>query len=268
MAFITPQLLTAAREAPAGDRWLHEVKYDGFRVGAEVERGGRVRLWTRNGHDWTAHMRAVEAAIGELRLRDVYLDGEVVAVARDGMPDFEALQRGMRGGPRAPRLIYQAFDLLRAGGRDLLHLELAERKRRLAETIGGGCEALRVVEHHVGGGPELHAGAHALGVEGIVSKRVRSRYTPGARTSHWLKVKCYHLYRVTVSRIRDDEVAVVDEDGAPAGLVPVWSRLQLARLRPGLEITVKALARRPGRALRHATIVDPPAPSASRAHAA
>jgi bifunctional non-homologous end joining protein LigD len=255
MAFITPQLLTAAREAPAGERWLHEVKYDGFRVGAEVERGGRVRLWTRNGHDWTKHMRAVEAAIAELRLRDVYLDGEVVAVARDGMPDFEALQRGMRGGPRAPRLVYHAFDLLRAGGRDLLHLELAERKRRLAETIGGGCEALRAVEHHVGGGPELHARAHALGIEGIVSKRVRSRYTPGVRVSHWLKVKCYHLYRVTVSRIRDGEVAVVDGDGAPAGLVPVWSRLQLAALRPGTEITVKALARRPGRALRHATIV-------------
>ena len=125
-----------------------------------------------------------------------------------------------------------------------------------------------MVEHHVGGGPELHAGAHALGVEGIVSKRVRSRYAPGVRGGNWLKVKCYHLYRVTVARIGVDEVAVIDGDGAPAGLVPVWSRLQLARLRPGAEITVKALARRPGRALRHATIVDPPAPSASRAHAA
>ena len=254
MPFISPQLLTAAREAPEGDRWLHEVKFDGYRLGADV-RDGRVRLYTRGGHDWTAHLRPVEAALAELGVRDAYLDGEVVAVASDGMPDFDALHRAMRGGRHAPRLVYHVFDLLRAGGRELLHVELSERKRRLAALIGAGCEAMRCVEHHVGSGPELHARAHALGIEGIVSKRVRSRYTPGGRTRHWLKVKCYHLYRVTVARVLEGEVAVVDGEGAPAGLVPVWSRLQRAALRPGAEITVKALAWRPGRKLRHATIV-------------
>lgn len=255
MPFIPPQLLTAAREAPAGDRWLHEVKYDGFRLGAEVH-AGRVRLYTRNGHDWTKHFRAVEAALLELGLGDAYLDGEVVAVARDGMPDFDALQRAMRGGRGAPRLVYHAFDLLRAGSRDLLFAELAERKQRLAELLGGGCEAVHRAEHHVGDGPALHARAHALGIEGIVSKRVRSRYDPGGRTRAWLKVKCYHRYQVTVARVMDGEIAVLDGDGRPAGLVPVWSRRKLAALRRGDEITVKALAWRPGRALRHATIVE------------
>jgi len=255
MPFIPPQLLTAAREAPDGDRWLHEVKFDGFRVAAEVE-GSRVRLYTRGGHDWTARMRPVEAAVAALGVDDAYLDGEVVAVAADGMPDFDALQRAMRGGRHAPRLVYHAFDLLRHAGRSLLQVELAERKRRLAALIGAGSEALRTVEHVAGGGPALHARAHALGIEGIVSKRARSHYHPGERTRHWLKVKCYHLYRVTVARVLDGEVAVLDADGAPAGLVPVWSRLRLATLHPGDEIMVKALARRPGRALRHATIVD------------
>jgi bifunctional non-homologous end joining protein LigD len=259
MSFISPQLLTAAREAPQGDGWLHEVKFDGYRLAAQVE-GGRVRLYTRGGHDWTQRLRPIEAAVAELGLRGGYLDGELVAVAADGMPDFDALHRAMRGGRNAPPLLYHVFDLLRAGGRELLHVALTERKRMLAELIGPGDGAVRYVEHHVGSGPELHARARVLGIEGIVSKRVRSAYRPGVRTRAWIKVKCYRVYRVTVARVRDGEVAVLDGDGAPAGWVPVWSRLRLAALRPGAEITVKALARRPGRALRHATLVDEDAP--------
>jgi ATP-dependent DNA ligase len=172
------------------------------------------------------------------------------------MPDFDALHRAMRGGRRAPRLIYHVFDLLRLRGRDLLHVELVERKRMLAELVGPGGDHLRYVEHHVGSGPELHARAQTLGIEGIVSKRLRSGYRPGERSGRWLKVKCYRIYRMIVSRVLDEEVAVVDADGRPAGLVPVWSRLKRAALRPGAEVTVKALAWRPGRFLRHATLVD------------
>jgi len=255
MSFISPQLLTAARTAPEGDRWLHEVKFDGYRLGAYVQ-DGRVRLYTRGEHDWTARLRPIEAAVAGLGLRSGYLDGELVAVAADGMPDFDSLHRAMRGGRNAPRLLYHVFDVLHADGRALLHAELAVRKRVLADLVGTGDGAVRYVEHHVGSGPELHARAHALGIEGIVSKRVRSAYRPGERSRRWLKVKCYHLYRVTVARVLDGEVAVRDGDGASAGVVPVWSRLRLAALRPGVEVTVKALAWRPGRKLRHATLVD------------
>jgi ATP-dependent DNA ligase len=255
MTFIPPQLLTAAKEAPEGERWLHEVKYDGYRLGACVD-GGRVRLYTRGGHDWAAKLPAIGAAVAELGLRSAYLDGELVAIGADGMPDFTALHRAMRGGRNAPPLLYHVFDILRAGGRELLEMGVLDRKRMLADVLARGGKMLRYVDHVIGRGPELHAEARSLGIEGIVSKRVGSGYHPGARPRAWLKVKCFHLYRMTVARVRAGEVVVVGDDGASAGIVPVYSRLQLAQLRPGMIVEVKALAWSPGRKLRHATLVS------------
>ncbi|HYH78402.1 MAG TPA: hypothetical protein VEX86_01350 [Longimicrobium sp.] len=257
MSFIPPQLLTAAKAAPEGDRWLHEVKYDGYRLCACVQ-GGRVRLYTRGGHDWTAKLASIEAAVAELGLRGAYLDGELVAIGADGLPDFTALHRAMRGGRNAPPLLYHVFDILRARGRDLMALDVLERKQVLADVLERGGPRLRYVEHVIGSGPELHAEAHSLGIEGIVSKRIGSGYRPGSRPRAWLKVKCFHVHRFTISRVLAEEVAVVDADGASAGVVPVWSRVQLAGLRPGMIVDVKALAWSPGRTLRHATLVGGP----------
>jgi bifunctional non-homologous end joining protein LigD len=254
MTFIPPQLLMAARQAPPGERWLHEVKYDGYRLGACIQ-GGRIRLYTRGGHDWTDRLRAIEAAIAELGLRDAYLDGELVAIGADGLPDFTALHRAMRGGRHAPPLLYHAFDLLRIRGRELLSSPVLARKERLAEVLARGGERLRYVDHVIGHGPELHEHAHRLGIEGIVSKKVGSGYRPGSRPRAWLKVKCFHVHRFTITRILDGEVAVADPAGAPAGVVPIYSRLQLATLRPGLGIEVRSLAWRPGHKLRHATLL-------------
>jgi bifunctional non-homologous end joining protein LigD len=254
MTFIPPQLLMAAKQAPDGERWLHEVKYDGYRLGACIQ-GDRVRLYTRGGHDWTDKLRPIEAAIAELGLRDGYLDGELVAIGADGLPDFTALHRAMRGGRHAPPLLYHAFDLLRIRGRDLLSADVLERKQRLADVLDRGGQRLRYVEHVIGLGPQLHAHAHKLGIEGIVSKKIGSGYRPGSRPRVWLKVKCFHVHRFTVSRILAGEVAVIDPEGRPAGLVPIYSRLQLAKLRPGTTIEVKSLAWRPGHKLRHATLV-------------
>lgn len=255
MTFIPPQLLTAAKTAPEGERWLHEVKFDGFRLGACIQ-GGRVRLYTRNGNDWTDKLRPIEAAVAELGLRSGYLDGELVAIGADGFPDFNALHRAMRGGRHAPPLLYHVFDLLRAGTRELLALDVVTRKQMLEEVLARGKRPLRYVEHLIGRGPELHAHARELGIEGIVSKRVGSGYKPGSRPRSWLKVKCFYVHRFTISHVLAEEVAVVDPDGAPAGLVPVWSRRQLATLHPGTVVEVKALAWRPGRKLRHATLVS------------
>jgi len=255
MTFIPPQLLTAAKQAPPGDRWLHEVKYDGYRLGACVQ-SGRVRLYTRGGHDWTEKLRAIEGAVAELGLRDAYLDGELVAIGADGLPDFTALHRAMRGGRNAPPLLYHAFDLLRVRGRDLLAACVLERKQRLADVLERGGARLRYVEHVIGLGPELHAHAHGLGIEGIVSKRIGSGYRPGSRPRAWLKVKCFHVHRFTITRVYAGEVAVADPAGASAGIVPIYSRLQLARLKPGVGIEVKSLAWRPGQKLRHATLVS------------
>ncbi|HET7229960.1 MAG TPA: hypothetical protein VFJ16_08165 [Longimicrobium sp.] len=254
MTFIPPQLLTAAKEAPPGERWLHEVKYDGFRLAACIQ-AGRVRLYTRGGHDWTARLAPIEAAVAELGLRSGYLDGELVAIGADGLPDFTALHRAMRGGRHAPPLLFHVFDLLRLRGRDLMALDVLERKQRLADVLERGGRRLRYVEHVIGSGPELHSHAHALGIEGIVSKRIGSGYKPGSRPRAWLKVKCFHLHRFTISRILTAEIAVIDATGASAGLVPIYSRLRLATLRPGMAVEVKSLAWRPGLKLRHATLI-------------
>lgn len=264
MSFIPPQLLTAAKQAPDGERWLHEVKYDGYRLGACIG-GGRVRLYTRGGHDWTDKLRPIEAAIAELGLRDGYLDGELVAIGADGLPDFTALHRAMRGGRHAPPLLYHAFDLLRVRGRSLLSVDVLERKQRLADLLDRGGQRLRYVEHVIGLGPQLHAHAHKLGIEGIVSKKIGSGYRPGSRPRAWLKVKCFHVHRFTVARILAGEVAVIDAEGRPAGLVSIYSRLQLATLRPGMAIEVKSLAWRPGHKLRHATLVRAVEPDLAKA---
>jgi bifunctional non-homologous end joining protein LigD len=251
---IAPQLLTPAAAAPTGERWIHEVKYDGYRVLCRVEHG-RARLLTRRGNDWTARLRRVADAVEALGIERGWLDGEVVALGDDGLPDFHALHRAMRGGRRAPRLAYQVFDLLHAGGRALFEVDLLLRKELLRGLIAGRCQTVRYCDHMVGLGPELHAQAHALGLEGIVSKRIGSRYRPGVRSRDWLKVKCFRIYRFTIARVGGDGIAVRDGEGTAAGTVPVYSRRRLAELAPGMEVEVKALAWRPGSKLRHAVLL-------------
>lgn len=251
---IAPQLLTPAAAAPDGERWIHEVKYDGYRILCRIEHG-RARLLSRRGNDWTARLRRVADAVEALGIDRGWLDGEVVALGEDGLPDFHALHRAMRGGRKAPRLAYQVFDLLHAGGRALLDADLLLRKELLRGLVAGRGEVVRYCDHLVGSGPEMHAQARALGLEGIVSKRIGSRYRPGVRSRDWLKVKCFHVYRFSVTRVFADGVSVADGEGNSAGMVPVYSRLQLATLARGMEVAVKALAWRPGIRLRHAVLV-------------
>ena len=258
---IAPQLLTAAPAPPEGERWLHEVKYDGYRLLCRID-GGRAALITRGGHDWTPKLRRIAEAVEALGIERAYLDGEAVALDAAGMPDFTALHAAMRGGRSAPRLAYQVFDVLHAG-RSLLDVELIERKEILRALIGGRCEVVRFCDHLLGDGPALHRHAHAAGLEGIVSKRVSSRYRPGIRSRDWLKVKCWHPYRFTVTAVLADGLKVADGEGNAAGIVSVWSRRTLASLSPGMEVAVKALAWRPGTKLRHAVLApdrDPAAP--------
>lgn len=255
MEFIPPQLLTAAREAPAGERWLHEPKLDGYRLLAQVE-DGRVRLYSRRGSDLTPRLAPIIRAVAELGSDRLCVDGELVAIGSDGLPDFDLLHRAMRGGRRAPPLLFYAFDLLRLDGRSLLSVDVLRRKERLRALLDGASPQLMYVDHHVGSGPELHAQAHALGIEGLVSKRVGSVYRPGCRARTWLKVKCYREYTFVVARTTHDGVAVVDAAGASAGVVPVYSARRRASLAAGEVVRVKALAWRPGRSLRHATLLD------------
>src|SRR5678809_528726 len=129
-----PQLATLVATPPSGDDWLHEIKYDGYRIGAHV-RKRRVTLYTRNGNDWTAAFPEIAAAIEKLGLDDALIDGEAAMVLPDGRTSFQAMQNA--GDPsRHGTLVYFVFDLLRLNGEALQSQPLHERKTRLKKLVG------------------------------------------------------------------------------------------------------------------------------------
>ncbi len=192
-AFISPQLANAAHQAPAGSDWLHELKLDGYRVQAHVQRlpsGPKVTLYTRTGLDWTHRMRAVAKAAAALPGQAAILDGEVVVLDGEGGTSFDALQAALdEGAPNS--LVYFVFDLLHLDGHNLRGLPLRARKAVLERLLEEQADALRYTQHveGAGSGPEVFSQACSLGAEGIVSKQASSRYT-GGRNDHWLKLKC------------------------------------------------------------------------------
>ncbi len=184
-------LATLVDEPPEGDDWVHEIKYDGYRILARLH-GGGVRLFTRNGIDWTARFPALAKALEELPVGSAWLDGEVVAFDRKGLSDFSALQKALAEG-QDEVLTYVVFDLLHHDGDDTRQLPLLARKERLVELLGrprgGARAALRFSEHIVGDGRDVFSAACRHHLEGVVSKRADSSYA-GRRTRSWLKCKC------------------------------------------------------------------------------
>jgi bifunctional non-homologous end joining protein LigD len=205
------QLALLVSEAPEGDGWVHEVKYDGYRIGCAVE-GGRVTLWSRRGKDWTAQFPEVAAAARTLRVRSALLDGEVAAVLPDGRTSFQALQNSFSG-LRRPPLAYFVFDLLHLDGEDLARRPLLERKGALQELLGEGRGVLRYAPHVVGGGAAVFREACRLHLEGIVSKRADQAYRPGRNTS-WVKTKCILRQELVIGGFTEPEGAARDGIGA------------------------------------------------------
>src|SRR5262249_15372680 len=128
-AFVAPQLATLVATAPAGDEWLHEMKFDGYRVLCRID-GGSVRLLSRNGKDWTARLPGIARAAARLGVRAAMLDGEVAVVLPNGVTSFNALQNAL-GGAGGDEPVYFVFDLLHLEGSDLTRTPLEERKRAL-----------------------------------------------------------------------------------------------------------------------------------------
>jgi bifunctional non-homologous end joining protein LigD len=187
-AFIAPQLCKAAAHPPNGGDWVHEVKFDGYRMQLRVA-DAEVSLRTRKGLDWTAKLGPIADAAR--RLPDAIIDGEVVALNARGVPDFAALQAALAEG-RARGLVYFAFDLLFADGEDLRALPLVARKRRLSELLSGHLadrSVIRYVEHLGDDGESVLSSACRMGLEGIISKRRQSAYA-SQRTENWIKSKC------------------------------------------------------------------------------
>jgi bifunctional non-homologous end joining protein LigD len=181
--FIKPCQPTLSDKAPSGPLWLHEIKVDGYRIIA-CKSGDTVRLWSRNGRDWSREFLAVTEALAALRVEEIVLDGEAMAHCQDGWPDFH----GLRSNDGAAGACLFAFDLLRLNGEDLRPLPLEERRARLRKALRGAGKALRFSEHLEGDGEAIFRHACALGLEGIVSKRRDIRYRSG-RSLTWLKIK-------------------------------------------------------------------------------
>jgi len=184
--FIPPQLCERAGRPPEGPGWVHEIKFDGYRIQMRVQ-NGKVSLKTRKGLDWTARFAAIAAQAASLP--DSIIDGEIVALDANGAPDFAALQAALPDG-RTGDLIFFAFDLLFDASGDLRERPLFERKARLRELLAGHGDALiRYVEHFKASGDAVLRSACRLSLEGIVSKKLDAPYQSG-RTRTWLKAKC------------------------------------------------------------------------------
>ena len=185
--FVPPQLATLVQTAPEGEAWLHEIKLDGYRVLARIERG-RARLFTRSGQDWTARFPSVTAAVERVHAKSALLDGEVVVLDAQGVSHFQSLQEALSQG-RTQDLVCFVFDLLFLDGRDLRSLPLSERKALLARLLHGSGKTIRYSAHVEGQGGTFYDKACRMGLEGIISKRKDAPYRSG-RSTAWVKVKC------------------------------------------------------------------------------
>jgi bifunctional non-homologous end joining protein LigD len=193
--FIAPQLCDTLDRPPSADGWIHDIKFDGYRIQMRVV-DGEVTLKTRKGLDWTAKYPAIAKAAG--KLPDAIIDGEICALDENGAPDFAALQAALSEG-KTDLLVYFAFDLLFEGGKDLRGRPLTERKERLQKLLSraGDDARLRFVEHFGDGGEAVLRSACRLSLEGIVSKRGDASYVSG-RTNTWAKSKCRAGHEVVI----------------------------------------------------------------------
>ena len=243
--WIRPQLTELVDAAPEGPDWLHEIKFDGYRMHARLDRGA-VKLLTRTGLDWTHKYPAIAAAVSSLAARQAYLDGELCGVGPGGITSFSMIQAASDAGNTAG-LVFFLFDLLHLDGEDVDTRPLIEREARLAALLSQASSPLHYSDHQIGQGPAFHAKACELSLEGIVSKRAEAPCAPGNR-GLWRKVKCLHREEFVVVGWTDPEgarpfigallLAYYDPDGRlvyagragtginTAELERLWRRLQ------------------------------------------
>lgn len=186
------QLATLVDAVPAGNGWFHEIKYDGYRA-AIAASGSHVRVYTRNGLDWTDKFAPLARHIAALDLPPALIDGEIVAYGKDGNPDFSSLQavlkRGHGAQDDATDLHFFAFDLLELEGKSLAKLGNLERKERLEALLRDARPPVAVADHVIGAGEKLYTAMCGAGQEGIIAKRADAAYV-GRRSQNWVKVKC------------------------------------------------------------------------------
>jgi len=199
-AFVAPCLASLGDKAPDSDDWLHEIKFDGYRIQARLDRG-RVKLLTRKGLDWTRKFPTVADAIAKLPAKSALIDGEVVTEGSDGVSSFSLLQQELKAS-RHDRMVFYPFDLLHLDGADLTPLPLVSRKSALAKLLKRqpARDRLRFSESLTEPGTKLLHHACKLGLEGIVSKLADAPYRSG-RGRDWIKTKCSDRQELIVAGV-------------------------------------------------------------------
>ena len=254
--FVEPQLATLVSEPPAGEGWLHEMKLDGYRILARIERG-TARLYSRNGKEWTRNFPSIAKAAARLPVKTAWIDGEVVVLQPDGRSSFQALQNALTQGDQP--LHYYVFDLPYLDGYDLRRAPLVERKRLLAQLVGGQHDAVRLSDHVAGSGAAYYREACRLKLEGIIAKRAGAPYQAG-RGRNWVKVKCEMRQEMVIGGYTDPEGS---RTGFGALLLGVYEdgRLRYAgKVGTGFnEETLRAVKQKlDGLEQKEAPFVDPP----------
>ena len=186
---LAPQLATLVESIPLSGDWSYEIKFDGYRILARID-ADDVRLFTRNGNDWTGKLGELASEVRELAIPSGWLDGEAVVLGKDGTPDFGALQNAFEKGTTG-EIIYYVFDLPFFGGYDLRGAVLSDRKALLESIIDDGSysKSIRLSEDFGANGREILLSACGLGMEGLIGKRKGSRYI-SERSGDWIKIKC------------------------------------------------------------------------------
>jgi bifunctional non-homologous end joining protein LigD len=182
--FIAPALANKIERVPSGERWIHEIKFDGYRVQVHLH-NSELKVFTRRGYDWTKRFRKVAEDAFDINAGSAIIDGEVVVPQANGATDFSVLQNELKG--RSDRIVLVAFDLLYLNGYDLRQLPLFERKAHLKKLIDG--TDVQFSDSFEIDGREMLTHACKIGLEGVVSKVGDSRY-PAGRTNDWVKTTC------------------------------------------------------------------------------
>jgi len=186
--FIEPMKATMVAEPPAHGDWAYELKFDGYRALA-LKSGDSVQLLSGNGKDFAKRFPEIMEAIAGLAVRSAVLDGEIVALDKEGRSSFQLLQ-ALELGEKRPPLAYYVFDLLRHDGADLTGQPLAARRKQLSTILRNAAEPIRESAEIRGDPQKLLAEVRKRGLEGLIGKRRDSIYEPGRRSPAWIKLKC------------------------------------------------------------------------------
>ncbi len=196
---IHPQLATLVDKAPIGKEWLHEIKFDGYRLLCFIE--DKIKFITRGQQDWTSKFEKLASQMRKLKeLQGTVLDGEVVALDQNNHFNFQMLQNALHHDKKI-HLVYYVFDLIYYKGKDISHLELLERKKILKKILAKlNSNAVRYSDHVIGKGQQTYKNACQMSLEGIMSKNIHSEYDQ-KRSKNWLKVKCTHRQEFVVGGV-------------------------------------------------------------------